>query len=77
MEIEYRAAQDKAAAQEQAAREREPLEHSHNAEIKALYQKMSAYQNQIAELTKTGKQPTKASTSSKQPKEKAKAAEMK
>lgn len=75
MEAAAQAAQEKAAAQEQAAREREKLEHSHNAEIKALYQKMSAYQDQIAELTKTEKQPTRAS--SKQPKEKAKAAEIK
>lgn len=66
MESTAQAVQEKAEVQEQAA-----------AEIKALYQKMSAYQDQIAELTKTGKQPTKASTSSKQPKEKAKAAEIK
>ncbi len=52
MEIEYKAAQDKAAAQEQAAREREQLERSHAAEVKALYEKMSAYQDQIAALTK-------------------------
>lgn len=75
MEVEYKAAQDKAAAQEQAARERERLERSHSAEMKALYEKMSAYQDQIAALTKTEKQPTRAS--SKQPKEKAKAAEVK
>ncbi len=45
-------AQEKAATQEQAAREREQLERSHNAEIKALYEKMSANQDQIATLTK-------------------------
>jgi small-conductance mechanosensitive channel len=52
MEVEYKAAQDKAAAQEQAAKEREQLERNHAAEVKELYEKMSVYQDQIATLTK-------------------------
>lgn len=50
MEFEYKAA----IAQKEAAKEREQIERSHNAEIKALYEKMSAYQEQIANLTKEG-----------------------
>lgn len=64
MEAEVKAAKEKAAAQEQAAKDREQMERTHAAEIKALYEKMSAYQDQIASLTK--------SLTEKQEKEKAK-----
>lgn len=55
MELEYKAVQEKVVAQEEIAKEREQMERNHSAEIKVLYEKMSAYQEQIVALTKEGK----------------------
>ena len=51
MEAEVKAAKERAAIQERTAKDREQMERTHAAEIKALYEKMSAYQEQIAALT--------------------------
>ena len=53
MEAEIKVAKEKAAVQEQAAKDREQQERTHAAEIKALYEKMSAYQDEITSLSKS------------------------
>lgn len=68
-EAQYAVKSAEMEAQLQIAKEREQLERAHSAEIKALYEKMSAYQEQIAALTapKPEKEPEKKEKTTTEP----------
>lgn len=67
-EAQYAVKSAEMEAQLQLAKEREQLERAHGAEIKALYEKMSAYQEQIAALNATKPEDKKKTTRKPEPK---------